>query len=92
MSAWFLEFSRDAEEDLARLDRKVRKQIVEKLDWFIANFDSLFPIPLTGKFREFCKLRAGDWRVFYSIKWTERIIRIEYIDNRDKAYKRRRGL
>lgn len=90
MPAWFLEFSRDAEKDLAGFDRKVKEQIVEKLDWFIANFDSLFPVPLTGKFREFYKLRAGDWRVFYSIKWAERIIRVEYIDNRSKAYKRRK--
>lgn len=90
MSVWFLEFSNVAEKDLAGLDREVRRRIIEKLDWFIVNFDSLFPIPLTGEYREFYKLRVGDWRVFYSIEWVKRIIRVEYIDNRDKAYKRKK--
>lgn len=62
---------------------------MEKLDWFVANFESLFPIPLTGELREFYKLRVGDWRIFYSINWQKYVIRAEYIDNRDKAYKKK---
>lgn len=90
MPEWASEFSKDAKEDLVRLDQEVRRRIIEKLDWFTANFESLFPVPLTGEFREFYKLRVGDWRIFYSINWVEHIIKVEYIDNRDKAYKRRR--
>lgn len=89
MFSWSLEFSPEAEKDLSRLDRPIVRRIMEKLDWFVANFESLFPIPLTGELREFCKLRVGDWRVFYSINWQKCVIRVEYIDNRDKAYKQK---
>ena len=55
----------EAERDLVRLDLLVRERVIGKLDWFLDNFDSIFPIPLTGEYREFYKLRAGDWRIFY---------------------------
>lgn len=90
MSNWSLEFSKEAERDLANLDRAVRERVIDKLDWFTVNFSSLFPIPLTAEFREFCKLRIGDWRVYYSIRWSERVIRIEYIDHRSRAYKKKK--
>lgn len=83
-----LEFSKDAKKDFVRIDRTVRRQISEKLDWFLENFDSLLPIPLTGEFREFFKLRAGDWRIFYKLDWENRKIIIEYIRHRRKAYKK----
>ena len=85
-----LEFSKDATKDFVGLDRAVRWQISEKLDWCLDNFDSLFPIPLTGEFREFFKLRAGDWRIFYKVDWKYRKVIIEYIRNRDKAYKKQK--
>ena len=90
MSRWSLEFSTEAERDLVRLDQPVRKRVIEKSDWFLDNFASVFPIPLTGEYREFYKLRVGDWRIFYSIKWTTRIIRVEYIEHRNKAYRKRK--
>lgn len=90
MSSWLLKFSEDAEGDLARLDRTVRKSVIEKLDWFVKNFDSIFPIPLTGEYREFYKLRVGDWRIFYSVHWTEQFLRVEYIEHRSRAYRKRK--
>lgn len=90
MSRPSLEFSKDAANDFAGLDRTVQRQISEKLDWFLENFNSLFPIPLTGEFREFFKLRAGDWRIFYKVDWKGQKVIVEYIKNRSKAYKKRR--
>ena len=55
MSRWSLEFSLDAERDLSRLDKSVREKVISKLEWFLENFDSLFPTPLTGEYREFYK-------------------------------------
>ena len=88
MPKWAIEFSKDAEKDLARLDKEVRRRIIDKLEWLSANFDSLLPFPLTGEFREFYKFRVGDWRIFYSINWTNHIINIEYIGHRNKSYKK----
>ena len=86
---WSVEFSPAAEVDLARLDTPIRKRIVEKIDWLSENFGDVISIPLTGELREFYKLRAGDWRVFYRILWDKRIMRVEYIDHRSNAYRKR---
>lgn len=90
MSRPSLEFSKDAMKDFAGLDHTVRRQINEKLDWFLENFDSLFPIPLTGEFREFFKLRAGGWRIFYKVDWKDQKVIIEYVRHRSKAYKKQK--
>jgi len=88
MERWSLEFSRDAEQDLAKLDSQTRRRIIDKLDWFLENFDGIFPLVLTGEFKNFYKLRAGDWRIIYKISWQNRIIIVCYIDKRDKIYKK----
>lgn len=87
--AWSIEFKPEAEHDLDGLDLSVSRRIVEKLDWLTVNFDTLFPISLKGEFREFSKLRVGDWRVFYKTNWATHCIIVCYIDRRDKAYKKK---
>jgi len=67
MKRWLLEFTLDAERDLAKLDCEIRR-----------------------RFREFYKLRVGDWRVIYKINWEERIIIVCCVDRRDKIYKKRK--
>lgn len=85
--AWKAKFSKGAERDLARLDKAVRRRVIEKVEWLSRNFESITPLPLTGEYKEFYKLRAGDWRIFYKVNWSVEIITIEYIDHRSKAYK-----
>ena len=89
MDRWSLEFQPEAEKDLVKLDWQVRRQIIDKLDWLLKNFDAVVPSVLTNEFREFCKLRVGDWRVIYKVNWNNRVILVCYIDRRDKAYKKR---
>ena len=84
---WKLEFSPEAEEKLKELDGIIRKRVVEKLSWFLENFDSIVPLPLHADFKNFYKLRLGDWRIMYRIQWNSRVIRVEDIDKRDKIYK-----
>lgn len=89
MSCWILEFTPEAEQDLAKLNRDLRRRINEKLDWLQANFDEITPLALSDKWRGFFKLRVGDWRVIYKIEWGKNLIRIWIIDRRDKVYKRK---
>ena len=89
MEGWQLEFSVDADDDLAKLDKIVRQRIIEKLDWFLKNFDSLSPESLAGEYREFYKLRVGQWRVFYTVNWQNQMVTVHYIDPRDKSYRKR---
>ena len=90
-SAWLVEFSREAEADLMKLGAPMRRRIIDRLGWLEANFDSVVPLVLGGKFRGFFKLRVGDWRVIYGIAWERRRITVHYIDRRDKVYKRKRN-
>ena len=89
MARWSLEFSSGASEDLFNLDLEVKRRIIEKLDWLLKNFDSILPQALSADFREFFKLRIGDWRVIYKINWNKNIITIHYIEHRSKIYKRK---
>lgn len=90
MHNWSVEFTHEAEKDLSILDKSVRRRILEKLDWLGNNFSGVLPTVLTADFRDYFKLRVGDWRVFYQIDWYRNIITIQYIDHRSKAYKKSR--
>ncbi len=89
MRRWSLVFSSEAERDLAKLDRGVRRRIIDKLDWLSVNFDDILPLVLTGELKEFYKLRVGSWRVFYKVDWQRQRLVVCYIDRRDKAYKKK---
>ncbi|PIS39450.1 MAG: type II toxin-antitoxin system mRNA interferase toxin, RelE/StbE family [Candidatus Nealsonbacteria bacterium CG08_land_8_20_14_0_20_38_20] len=89
MERWSLEFLLEAERDLARLDREVRRRVIDKLDWLLANFDNILPLSLTGEFKEFYKLRIGDWRAMYKVNWQTHTIFVCYIDRRDKVYRKK---
>lgn len=89
MPSWDLRFEKAAEDDLASLDREIRRRIIDKLDWLVKNFNKIRPLPLGEPWKGLFKLRVGDWRIVYEIKFSEKLIRIHYIDRRDKIYKRK---
>jgi len=87
MSQWSIKFSLEAEKDISSLDKPIRKRILEKIDWLEKNFGGILPSVLIADFRDYFKLRVGDWRVFYQVNWNRNIITIQYIDHRSRAYK-----
>ena len=89
MTEWSVEFTEEAEEDISALDRQVRKRILDKLDWLENSFSEILPTVLTAQFRDYFKLRIGDWRVFYQVDWSRNIITVRYIDHRSKVYKKK---
>ena len=88
MSGWRVIFTIEAEEDLDRLDKQVRKRVIEKILWLRNNFEQIIPLPLGGKWQGFFKLRVGDWRIIYETENSLKQIIIHRIDKRDKIYKR----
>ncbi|MCI0542379.1 type II toxin-antitoxin system RelE/ParE family toxin [bacterium] len=84
-----LSFTPTADRDMGRLSRVVRLRVLEKLQWFRIHANEAVPLPLTGQWKGFFKLRVGDWRVAYRINSAKRIIIIYCIDRRDKIYRRR---
>ena len=85
-----MEFRGKAEDDLAKLERPLRRRIIERLEWLAENFEEITPLPLGREWKGFFKLRAGDWRIIYQVEHTERQILVHRIDRRDKIYRRRR--
>ncbi|TSC94646.1 MAG: plasmid stabilization system-related protein [Parcubacteria group bacterium Licking1014_1] len=90
MLKWSLDFTVAAENDLAKLDKKPRRRIIDKLDWFCDNFDKITPLPLTGEWQGFFKIRVGDWRIVYEINRSKNLITVRIIDKRDEVYKRKK--
>jgi len=89
MAKWNLVFDSSAEKDFKKLDKKLKERIVEKLDWLSKNFDNLIPLPLTGEWRGFFKLKIGDWRVIYKVNWDKNQIIVYAIGHRKKIYKKK---
>lgn len=87
MSEWSIDFTTDAEDDLGKLDHQNRKRIITKLEWLARNFDSITPLPLTGPWQGFFKLRVGDLRIIYKAAYTKLLLTVYVIDRRDKVYK-----
>ena len=87
MARWLAEFLPEAGKDIASLEPKIRARIIEKLDWFSNNFDEAIPIPLVGEYRQFYKLRVGDWRVFYKTDYSKKVLVVCHINHRSRVYK-----
>ena len=87
--AWNAEFTPSATRDISELASLERARLLKRVAWLAQNFDLLTPISLHGEWRDFYKFRAGDYRIVYNINYDIQLIRIEYIDRRDRVYKRK---
>jgi len=72
---------------LARLDKTVAQRVLTKIRWLSENLKVITPARLTGKLRNICKLRVGDWRVFYEYQGVEDHIVIRAVGNRREIYR-----
>ena len=86
---WKVEFDEYARRDLAKLDTSIRRRVLEKLSWCEEYGDEMHAALLHGEWRDFSKLRVGDWRVAYTADVALRLMTVHYIDRRDRIYKRR---
>ncbi len=82
-----IEFTIQAEKDLARLDKPVAQQVSNKIEWLSQGIEYITPVQLKGKFEGKYKLRVGDWRVIYSYEHTTKIITVYAIRHRSEVYK-----
>ena len=85
---WRVEFSKAGERDLSALDKPVRREIIDRLEWLAENFESTTPLPLHGQWKGFFKLRIGDWRIIYMFDASNKLISVRAIDHRSKIYRR----
>ena len=88
--SWLLSFTIEAEIDFKKLKPSYRAQVYKKLAWLAKNFNIITPLPLTGPWQGFFKLRLGNLRIIYKADYQKSLIVIYVIGQRDKIYKQRR--
>jgi len=89
MSNWRIKFTPEGEKDLLSLDKTIQKRVIRKIYWFMENFTEIVPEPLSNVWKDYFKLRIGDWRVVYQIEHKTSLLVIHNIELRDKIYKKR---
>ena len=87
---WGIDFEDEALRDIEKLSPSVREQVLNKLEWLQENFSAIAPLPLGGEWRGFYKLRVGDYRVIYDIRWSSSRLIVAVVKHRSQAYQRRR--
>jgi len=83
---WRTAVTPHADEFLDDLYDNIRERIMDKVDWLVANVDSVKHRQLFGSFSDFYKLRVGDYRVLYRMNREKELVRIEDIDHRSEIY------
>lgn len=63
-------------EDLPALDRGVQKTILKTVRKKLGTDPEAYGLPLRGEFAGYWKLRVGDYRVIYTIKRTQVIVKV----------------
>ncbi len=84
--SWTYVITPPARRDLRRLDRPVKKRVVDAIDRFVAN-------PQAGDTRKLTdsgewRLRVGDWRVRFNFDGEARTIVVTRVLPRGRAYDR----
>ncbi len=82
-----VEFTSNAEADLARLDVPVAQRVLKKLHWLADNFDAITPEALAGRWQGVFKLRVGDYRVLYTFDRAKGRIIVHFVRHRRQVYK-----
>ncbi len=89
MSEWSVDFEDEALEDLERLASTVREDVLGKLEWLRVHFSEVSPIPLSAEWRGFYKLRVGDYRIIYDVRWSSFRLIVVVVEHRSRAYRRK---
>ena len=82
-----IDFTSNAESDLARLDAQIAQRVLNKLRWLAENFDVIKPEPLAGQWQGAYKLRVGDYRVLYTYCRQKQKLIVHFVRHRREVYK-----
>ncbi len=79
-------FMQEAVETLESCDEHLARRIYRKVNWLAEHFEQLTPERLSGEFKNFYKLRVGDYRVIYNVSREEEKITVHLIGHRKDIY------
>ncbi len=88
MSAWRVEFDRDAARELRKLGEPARRTILRYLRERIATADDprRFGKPLTGEFAGLWRYRIGNYRLIVTFKEDRLIVLVLRVAHRREVY------
>ena len=74
------------EKDLAKLNKPLRKKIIDKIERYLAQDPYGLGKPLTGIFKGFWRYRFDDYRIIYRVASHEILITVFRIGLRKSVY------
>jgi len=83
---WGLDFTPQARRDLRRLDPQIRNRVLAALDRLLSKEASLDVRRLTASPEE--RIRVGDWRIRFTGDTEKRLIVVQRVLPRGRAYQR----
>jgi mRNA interferase RelE/StbE len=88
--AWKVEFERDAQRELDKLDKAVSSRILKFLYQRVAKLDDPRQIGerLSGTLSDFWRYRVGDYRIVCSFEHDRLIVLVLRLGHRREIYKR----
>ena len=82
-----VDFSPEAVTSLSRLDKQMAQRILNRIKWLSLHISDINHKALSGHLRGAFKLRVGDYRVVYEIKYKTAVLTIRFIGHRSEIYK-----
>ena len=84
--AYSVSFEPESIDDLDQIYQVMSVRILKKIQWLSINFEKISPLPLTGQWSGFYKLRVGDYRVIYEFDIENQLIFIARVGHRREIY------
>jgi len=72
--------------DLAKLDKAMAQRIFDKTKWLASNVENLRHESLAPDLPGLSKYAVGDWRIFYSIDHSEKVVHVHLIAHCKEVY------
>ena len=69
-------------DDLRKVETPLAQRLFDKTKWLASNIDNLRHQPVSAALPTLCKYAVGDWRIFYSINRTDRVVEIHHLLHR----------
>ena len=87
--AWRVEFTPEAEKQLAKLDKQSAKRIIKFLKERVASLNDPRSLgdPLKGRLREFWRYRVGDYQILCRIEEGKLLVLVVRVGHRRDVYR-----
>ena len=72
---------------IKQLDQTTARRVLNRIKWFSEHFEQIKPVSLKGKYAGLFKFRIGNYRLVYSVDYTDRQINVIYFAHRKDAYR-----